>query len=75
VAPLGFGRTAPTLLVGDGKPGEECQLDTGWVLTLAPDARGKRRRVKAWIFTAAVSRHRFVSPIEHETTASAICGG
>lgn len=72
VATLGFGRTAPTLPVADGKPGEECQLDTGWVLTLEPDTRGKRRRVKAWIFTAVVSRHRFVYPIERETTASAI---
>jgi len=39
VATLGFGRTAPTLPVADGPPGEECQLDTGWVLTLEPDAR------------------------------------
>ena len=72
VATLGFGRTAPTLPVVDGKPGDECQLDTGWVLTLEPDARGKRRRLRAWIFTAVVSRHRFVYPIERETTASAI---
>ena len=56
----------------DGVPGEECQLDTGWVLRLEPDARGKRRRRRAWIFTASVSRHRFVYPIERETTASAI---
>jgi len=72
VATLGFGRTAPTLPVVDGQPGDECQLDTGWVLTLEPDTRGKRRRLRAWIFTAVVSRHRFVYPIEHETTASAI---
>lgn len=72
VATLGFGRTAPTMPLVDGKPGEECQLDTGWVLRLEPDTRGKRRRVKAWIFTAVVSRHRFVYPIERETTASAI---
>jgi transposase len=72
VATLSFGRTAPTLPVADGPPGEECQLDTGWVLTLEPDGRGKRRRGRAWIFTAVVSRHRFVYPIERETTASAI---
>jgi len=58
--------------VVDGVPGEECQLDTGWVLRLEPDARGTRCRRRAWIFTAAVSRHRFVYPIERETTASAI---
>lgn len=72
VATLSFGRSGPTLPVADGQPGEECQLDTGWVLTLEPDTRGKRRRRRAWIFTAVVSRHRFVYPIEHETTASAI---
>jgi transposase len=72
VATLGFGRTASTLPVADGAPGQECQLDTGWVLQLAPDGQGKCRRLRAWIFTAVVSRHRFVWPIEHETTASAI---
>ncbi|MFI5399265.1 MAG: hypothetical protein ACHQ9S_27360 [Candidatus Binatia bacterium] len=72
VVTLGFGRTAPTLPVADGQHGEECQLDTGWVLALEADARGKRRRLRAWIFTAGVSRHRFVYPIERETTASAI---
>lgn len=66
VATLGFGRTAPTLPVADGKPGDECQLDTGWVLTLEADAHGKRRRLRAWIFTAVVSRHRFVYPIERD---------
>jgi hypothetical protein len=72
VATLGFGRTAATVCVVDGAPGEECQLDTGWVLRLEPDARGTRRRRRAWIFSAVVSRHRFVYPIERETTASAI---
>jgi hypothetical protein len=72
VAELGFGRTAATIPIVDGEPGQECQLDTGWVVRLAADEAGTRRRVKAWIFTAVVSRHRFVWPIERETTASAI---
>ncbi len=72
IATLGFGRAAPTIPVADGAPGQECQLDTGWVLQLAPDGAGTRRRRRAWIFTAVVSRHRFVWPIERETTASAI---
>jgi hypothetical protein len=72
VAELGVGRTAPTIPVVDGEPGQECQLDTGWVAQLEPGEAGTRRRVKAWIFTAVVSRHRFVWPIERETTASAI---
>lgn len=73
VAELGFGRTAATIPVADCGPGEEVQLDTGWVLWLEPDAAtSKRRRVRAWIFTAVRSRHRFVWPCLRETTESAI---
>jgi transposase len=72
VEELEFGRTAPTVPVVDGKPGEELEVDTGWVVTLAPNAQGKRRRMRAWIFTPNVSRYRFVWPTEQETTAEAI---
>ena len=69
---LGFGRRAPTIAVVDGEPGVELQVDTGWVGSLAPNAAGKRRRFRAWIFTPNVSRLRFVYPCAQETTASAI---
>ena len=72
VAELGFGRAAATVPIVDGVPGEEVQLDTGWVGWLEPDALGKRHRSRAWIFTAVVSRHRFVWPCRPESTASAI---
>ena len=72
VAELGFGRGTATIPVADGKPGEEIQLDTGWMIYLEPDLFGKRRRLRAWIFTPSVSRYRFVSPCFKETTASAI---
>jgi transposase len=72
VSVLGFGGRGPTIPLCDGEPGQECQVDTGWVVRLEPDEQGKRRRRKAWIFTAVVSRHRFVYPIERETTESAI---
>jgi transposase len=68
---LSFGRAAPTVPVADGKPGHELQVDTGWVLHLR-GADGRRRRMKAWIFTPAVSRYRFVWPVERETTQSAV---
>lgn len=70
VLELGFGRTTPTMPVADGEPGEEVQLDTGWVgwLTLI----GHKRRFRAWIFTAVRSRHRFVYPTFEESTARAI---
>ena len=71
VLELQFGKTATTIPVLDGEPGQELQVDTGWVgwLTL-PDR--KRRRFRAWIFTAVRSRHRFVYPTFEETTARAI---
>lgn len=69
---LGFGRGAPTIPVEDCGPGEEVQLDTGWMTLLEPDLFGKRRRLRAWIFTAVLSRHRFVWPCFEETTKTAI---
>ncbi len=72
VTELDFGRGAPTIPVSDGPPGAEVQVDTGWVGSLEPDERGVRRRFRAWIFTAVLSRHRFVYPVRQETTESAI---
>jgi len=72
VAEFGFGRTAATVAVVDGEPGEELQLDTGWMGSLEPDAQGRRRRFRAWVFTPNVSRFRFVYPCFRETTATAI---
>jgi hypothetical protein len=39
---------------------------------LLPDLFGKRRRLRAWIFTSVRTRHRFVSPCFEETTKSAL---
>lgn len=72
VSELGYGRRASTIPVADGEPGGEVQLDTGWVGSLESDLFGKRRRFRAWIFTAVRSRHRFVWPVFRETTESAI---
>jgi transposase len=71
VLELQFGKTATTIPVLDGEPGHELQLDTGWVGWLTLPER-KRRRFRAWIFTAVRSRHRFVYPTFEETTARAI---
>ncbi len=73
VLELQFGRAAPTIPILDGEPGHELQVDTGWVgwLTLSQIPR-RRRRFRAWIFTAVRSRHRFVYPTFEETTARAI---
>ena len=73
VEELGFGRAKTTIPVLDGEPGQEVQVDTGWVGWLAvAERRRSRRRFRAWIFTAVYSRHRFVYPTFEETTARAI---
>ena len=74
-ARLRFGQTAATLPVADGEPGQELEVDTGWVGWLTPSLLG-RKRFRAWIFTAVRSRYRFVYPAFEETTARAIeaCG-
>ncbi len=72
LAELGFGRAALTVPIADCEPGQEVQLDTGWMTLLEPDVFGKRRRFRAWIFTAVRTRHRFVYPVFQETTATAI---
>ena len=71
VLELQFGKTATTIPVLDGEPGQELQVDTGWVGWLTLPER-KKRRFRAWIFTAVRSRHRFVYPTFEETTARAI---
>jgi transposase len=71
-AELGFGDTGATVPVADCGPGEELQVDTGWMTLLRPDLIGRRRRFRAWIFTAVRSRYRFVYPVFKETTATAI---
>jgi transposase len=71
VLELRFGQTAATLPVADGDPGQELQVDTGWVGWVTTSLLG-RKRFRAWIFTAVRSRYRFVYPTFEETTTRAI---
>lgn len=70
VSMLGFGKGKASIAVLEGEAGKELQVDTGWVGWLLTE--GGRRRLRAWIFTAVRSRHRFVYPTLRETTAEAI---
>jgi len=72
VQELGFGGPEVTVPVADGEPGQELQLDTGWMTMLEADVDGTRRRFKAFIFTPNVSRYRFVYPVFRERTEDAI---
>jgi hypothetical protein len=71
VAELDFGRRGKkSVRLVDAAPGQELQIDTGWVVTLT--IGGRQVRKKAFIFTPNVSRYRFVYPIESETASAAI---
>jgi len=70
VAELDFGRNAGTVLIADGEPGRELQVDTGRMGIF--EVSGTRRLLLAWIFAAVVSRFRFVYPVLRETTETAI---
>jgi len=72
VAELEFGLGEPSVPVADCAPGQELQVDTGWMTLLEPDVTGRRRRFRAWIFTSVCTRHRFVYATLRETTEGAI---
>jgi transposase len=67
---LEFGVASTSVRLVDPPAGRELQMDTGLVVTLTID--GKKTRKKAFIFTPALSRYRFVYPVDRETTESAI---
>jgi len=69
---LGYGARAATIPVLEGSPGQQLQVDVGWMGQLEPDQHGRRRWFRAWIFTAAYSRQPFVYPVWRETTETAI---
>ena len=64
----------PTVRVADGEPGDELQIDFGFMgLIVDPDS-GRRRKVYALIFTACYSRHCFVWLSFRQTTQVVIEG-
>ncbi len=70
---LGWRKPRPTVLVQDGEPGKEAQIDFGLVGTLT-DAEGRARRLHALVVTLVVSRYMFVWPSFLQTT-EAVCEG
>ncbi len=71
VKELEFGVAGSTSVrLVDPPPGRELQMDTGLVVTLT--IAGQKIRKKAFIFTPALTRYRFVYPVDRETTQSAI---
>ena len=71
---LGWRKPRTTVLVSDGTPGDEVQLDFGQMGTLIDGAEGRPRRLHALVVTLVVSRYMFVWPTFLQTTA-AVCEG
>lgn len=69
---LSFGKKPPSMPVADGAPGEELQLDVGWMGSLEPDETGRRRRFRAFVFMSVCTRYPFVYPSFSESTADVI---
>lgn len=65
-------RQQVTVPVADGKPGEEVQLDFGYLGMI--DDGDRRRRLHALVFTAVVSRYCFAYLTFSQTTAAVIAG-
>jgi transposase len=71
---LGWRKRPPTVLVADGTPGEEAQLDFGKMGTLLDPETGRSRCLYALVVTLVVSRYQFVWPTFRQTT-EAVCEG
>jgi hypothetical protein len=59
---LQFGRAASTIPILEGEAGQELQSGYGLGGLTLPLNPAKRRRFRAWIFTAVFSRYQFVYP-------------
>jgi transposase len=71
---LGWRKKPATVLVADGKPGEEAQIDFGLMGTMRDTETGRTRRLHALVVTLVVSRYQFVWPTFLQTT-EAVCEG
>ncbi len=69
------GRSArETVLVADGEPGVECQIDFARMGLIPDPDTGRRRVVHALIFTAVFSRHVFVWLTFAQTLEAVVAG-
>ena len=73
-AECGYSSSRPkvTVPVADGKPGQEVQVDFGY-LGMIPDGE-RRRKLHALVFTAVFSRYCYVYLTFPQTTAAVIAG-
>ncbi|MBI2238980.1 MAG: IS21 family transposase [Actinobacteria bacterium] len=70
VLPEEAARAAVTVLKDDPPPGEEAQLDYGYLGSWFDPEAGRRRRVWAFVMVCSASRHQFVLPVISMTKVS-----
>jgi len=70
----GFRVKETTVRINDGVPGEELQIDFGYMGYLIDPVDGRRRKVHALILTAVFSRHMFVWLTYSQTLVAVIAG-
>lgn len=71
---LAWRKKKPTVLVVDGKPGEEAQVDFGLMGVILDADTQRRRRLYALVVTLVVSRYQFVFATFEQTTVAACAG-
>ncbi len=71
---LGWSKRRATVRVDDPPPGQEAQVDFGYMGEIIDAETGKRRKLHVLIVTLSFSRYQFVWPSFSQTT-EAICEG
>jgi transposase len=71
---LGWSKRPPTVRVDDPPPGQEAQVDFGYMAELVESDSGKKKRLHVLIVTLSFSRYQFVWPTFSQTT-EAVCEG
>ena len=71
---LAWRKKPSTVRVDDPPPGQEAQVDFGWMGLIPDPDTGRRRKLWALIITLVYSRYQFVWPTFRQTTA-AVCEG
>lgn len=71
---LGWSKRPVTVRVDDAPPGQEAQIDFGYMGELVDSASGKQRRLHVLVVTLSFSRYQFVWPTFSQTT-EAVCEG
>ena len=71
---LGWSKRPPTVRVDDPPPGQEAQVDFGYLSEIVDSETGKKKRLYVLIVTLSFSRYQFVWPTFSQTT-EAVCDG